>query len=166
MPGGLSPPGDLPNPVIEARSPALQVDSLPSEPPGKPMFHILLSYSLSLANTTYKFCLHLINTLSYSYPSHFIVFHNRIKYSQIHRTHFFFSKYVLNINYVLGKIQVLIMQQRMKEFFQRRHTDSQKAQEKMLNIINCERNENQNYNMVSPHTGQNGYHQKSTNNVQ
>ena len=31
-----SPPGDLPNPGIEPRSPALQVDSLPSEPPGKP----------------------------------------------------------------------------------------------------------------------------------
>ena len=29
-------PGDLPNPGIEPRSPALQVDSLPSEPPGKP----------------------------------------------------------------------------------------------------------------------------------
>ena len=27
--------GDLPDPGIEARSPALQVDSLPSEPPGK-----------------------------------------------------------------------------------------------------------------------------------
>ena len=35
---GLScpPPGDLPNPGIKARSPALQADSLPSEPPGKP----------------------------------------------------------------------------------------------------------------------------------
>ena len=30
------PPGDLPNPGIEVRSPALHVDSLPSEPPGKP----------------------------------------------------------------------------------------------------------------------------------
>ena len=29
-------PGDLPNPGIEFRSPALQVDSLPSEPPWKP----------------------------------------------------------------------------------------------------------------------------------
>ena len=28
-------PGDLPNPGIEPRSPALQVDSLPAEPPGK-----------------------------------------------------------------------------------------------------------------------------------
>ena len=30
-------PGDLPDPGIEARSPALQADSLSSEPPGKPM---------------------------------------------------------------------------------------------------------------------------------
>jgi len=30
------PPGDLPNPEIEPRSPTLQADSLPSEPPGKP----------------------------------------------------------------------------------------------------------------------------------
>ena len=29
-------PGDLPNPGIELESPALQLDSLPSEPPGKP----------------------------------------------------------------------------------------------------------------------------------
>ena len=31
-----SPPGDLPNPGIEPRSPTLQADSLPSEPPGRP----------------------------------------------------------------------------------------------------------------------------------
>ena len=30
------PPGDLPNSGIKPRSPALQVDLLPSEPPGKP----------------------------------------------------------------------------------------------------------------------------------
>ena len=30
-------PEDLPNLGIEPRSPALQVDSLPSEPPGKPL---------------------------------------------------------------------------------------------------------------------------------
>ena len=30
-------PGDLPYPEIEPRSPALQADSLPSEPPGKPL---------------------------------------------------------------------------------------------------------------------------------
>ena len=33
-------PGDLPTPRIAPRSPALQVDSLPSEPPGKPMLSI------------------------------------------------------------------------------------------------------------------------------
>ena len=30
-------PGDLPDPGIEPRSPALQADTLPSEPPGKPV---------------------------------------------------------------------------------------------------------------------------------
>ena len=35
-----------------------------------------------------------------------------------------------------------------------------KAHEKMLNITNYQRNANQNYNEVSPHTGQNGHHQK------
>ena len=29
--------GDLPDPGVEPRSPALQADSLPSEPPGKPL---------------------------------------------------------------------------------------------------------------------------------
>ena len=33
---GCPPPGDLPNLGIEPRSPSLQVDSLLSEPPGKP----------------------------------------------------------------------------------------------------------------------------------
>ena len=32
----LPPPGDLPDPGIEPRSPTLQVDSLPAEPQGKP----------------------------------------------------------------------------------------------------------------------------------
>ena len=30
------PPGELPNPGIKPRSPTLQTDFLPSEPPGKP----------------------------------------------------------------------------------------------------------------------------------
>ena len=33
----LPSPGDLPDPGIEPRSPALQADALPSEPPGKPI---------------------------------------------------------------------------------------------------------------------------------
>ena len=35
----LPSPGDLPNPGVEPRSPALQVDALTSEPPGKPNVH-------------------------------------------------------------------------------------------------------------------------------
>ena len=34
---GCHPPGDLPNRGMESKSPTLQVDSLPSEPPGKPI---------------------------------------------------------------------------------------------------------------------------------
>ena len=36
----LPPSGDLSNPGIKPRSPALQVDSLPSELPGKPFYAI------------------------------------------------------------------------------------------------------------------------------
>ena len=32
-------PGDLPDPGIELRSPTLQADALPSEPPGKPLLN-------------------------------------------------------------------------------------------------------------------------------
>ena len=53
------PPGDLPNPGIEPRSPALQADTLPAEPQGKPMgeFGWLFLFVL------YLFCLLLNKTL-------------------------------------------------------------------------------------------------------
>ena len=44
-------------------------------------------------------------------------------------------------------------------FLQRRHADGQEAHKKLFNITN-QRNANQNYNEVSPHTTQNGHHQK------
>ena len=40
-------PGDFPDPQIEPGSPALQVDSLPSEPPGKPQMKLALVKSNS-----------------------------------------------------------------------------------------------------------------------
>ena len=43
------PPEDLLNPGIEARFPTLQADSLPSEPPGKPLRYIEWRY-ISVAN--------------------------------------------------------------------------------------------------------------------
>ena len=36
--------GDLPNPAIKPKSPALQADSLPAEPPGKPELGLFLFY--------------------------------------------------------------------------------------------------------------------------
>ena len=45
-------------------------------------------------------------------------------------------------------------------FFQRRHTDGQQAPEKMLHITKHQGNTNQNRNEISPHTNQNGDHQK------
>ena len=44
-------------------------------------------------------------------------------------------------------------------FLQTRHTDSQQTHEKMLNVAHYYRNANQNYE-ISPHTHQNGHHQK------
>ena len=45
-------------------------------------------------------------------------------------------------------------------FLQRRHTDGKESHEKLLNITNYQRNANQNYNKLSPHTSQNGHHQE------
>ena len=45
-------------------------------------------------------------------------------------------------------------------FLQRGNADGQQAHEKMLNIANHQVNVNQNYTGVSPHSCQNGYHQK------
>ena len=46
-------PGDLPNPGSEPRSPALQADSLPSEPPGKPHEIMMgMAYYRKLETTT------------------------------------------------------------------------------------------------------------------
>ena len=41
-----SPPGDLPNPGMESRSPTLQADSLPAETPGRPKYTGVGSLSL------------------------------------------------------------------------------------------------------------------------
>ena len=54
------PPGDLPNPGIKPWSPALQADTLPSEPPGKPRktgvgCHFLLQEVTTLMNNTVGF---------------------------------------------------------------------------------------------------------------
>ena len=51
------------------------------------------------------------------------------------------------------------MCRRPKEMLlQRRNTDGQQAHEKILNMTSYQRNANQNYNEVMPHTSQNGHH--------
>ena len=66
------PPGNLPNPGIELRSPALQVDYLLSEPPGKPMNPGVGSLSLFQGifptpelNRGLLHCRRILNQLSY-----------------------------------------------------------------------------------------------------
>ena len=41
-------PGDIPDPWIELASPALQADSLPSEPPGKPINSFVAAFTLQV----------------------------------------------------------------------------------------------------------------------
>ena len=75
-------PGDLPHPGLEPGSPALQEDSLPSEPPGKSLgFHALMQTSpwgqdlwlapnhLNMAKVTGGICLHCVIMLYNSVTS-------------------------------------------------------------------------------------------------
>ena len=66
---GLScpPPEDLPNPGIKLRSPALWVDSLPSEPPGKPnlppYIHPCVNFCYGKNDSVLKMNLDLLNAI-------------------------------------------------------------------------------------------------------
>ena len=52
----FSPPEDLPNPGIKPRSPALETDSLPAEPQGKPLWPLMLTkiYVSNIFMVTYN----------------------------------------------------------------------------------------------------------------
>ena len=58
-------PEDLPNPATKPRSPALQADSLPSEPPKKPIYipHYLIFLSQSLVDGHLD-CFHVLATVN------------------------------------------------------------------------------------------------------
>ena len=54
------------------------------------------------------------------------------------------------------------MSRRLKQLFlQRRHTDGQQTHEKMFNTVHYQRNANQSYTEVLPHTGQNDHQKKN-----
>ena len=71
-------PGDLPDPGIKPRSPALQADALPSEPPGKPQYDTSIPTRKEARDQTLGLCtvgssvetLHREGFLSEGGPSH------------------------------------------------------------------------------------------------
>ena len=95
-------PGDLPNPVIEPRSPVLQADSLPAEPSGKCYMcythkhthtrthtHTIHTYNeyvilVSLHLSSFiQSCLPLCDPIDYSRPC-FLVHHQLPEFTQTH----------------------------------------------------------------------------------
>ena len=68
-------------------------------------------------------------------------------------------KYLVQL-FIIKTTQSKMGRRSKQTFLQRRHTDDQKAHEKMLSITNYWRNANQNYSEVSLHTTQNGHYQK------
>ena len=56
-------PRDLPNPGIEPGSPTLQVDALPSEPPGKPNMDATRDFHTKWSRSEKKWC-HLYHVMS------------------------------------------------------------------------------------------------------
>ena len=59
-------PGDLPNPGIEPRSPALEADALTSEPPGKQTEYIMRNAGLEETQAGIKTSRRNINNLRYA----------------------------------------------------------------------------------------------------
>ena len=83
-------PGVLPDPGIEPRSPTLQVDSLPSEPPGNPRLYFggLQNHSDGDCNHEIKRCL-VLGKKSYDQPR------QRVKKQR----HYFANKVLSNQSY-------------------------------------------------------------------
>ena len=92
------PPGDLLKPGTEPRSPALQVDSLPSEPRGKPMNTGVVSLSLLQGNLptqelnwSFLHCKQILYQLSYQGIQMHLLFHFILKKFGKYITYFYSS---------------------------------------------------------------------------
>ncbi|KAB0348841.1 hypothetical protein FD754_013698, partial [Muntiacus muntjak] len=110
------PPGDLSNPGIKPRSPSLQDDSLPSEPPGKPK-NTGLSYQGSPSNNTHLLCF--VFLLCFTVPFPFwlgmVVFssHQCIKdntYINLHSRQKNVARFKFNIFSILTSYDVIYLQ--------------------------------------------------------
>ena len=72
-------PGDLPDPGTEPRAPALQADSLPSEPPGRPLWQYPALTSMQSDWQSYTLLVDVQNytvTWENSYPIFYKVKHS------------------------------------------------------------------------------------------
>ena len=75
-------PRDLPHLGIESVSPALQADSLPTEPPGKPLLLLLFSPSAQFSSTA-QLCPNLCDPMERSMPG-LPVHHKLPEFTQTH----------------------------------------------------------------------------------
>ena len=71
-----------------------------------------------------------------------------------------FTNNLYNLKMTKKNLNKKMGRRRKQTFIQRRHTDEQQTHEKMPSIANYQRNANQNYSKVPPHTSQNGHHLK------
>ena len=69
-------------------------------------------------------------------------------------------KQLIQLNIKNTKPNLKMGRKTKQTFFQKRNADGQQAYEKLLSITNHQGNSNQNHGEISPHTCQNGYHQK------
>ena len=93
------PPGDLPNPRIEPRSPTLQVDSLPAEPQGKPkntgvsrLSLLQLIFLTQESNGGLLHCRWILYQLSYQGKKVSFKFQNKTKQSATYKDMFNVTK--------------------------------------------------------------------------
>ena len=70
-------------------------------------------------------------------------------------------KHLIQLNIRKTKNPIKKWAKRPKQtFLQRRHSGGWQTHEQMFSIAHCQRNANQNYNEVLPHSSQKGHHQK------
>ena len=99
-------PGDLPNPGIEPRSPALQADSLPAEPQGKPknagvdslslLQRIFPTQELNRGLLHYR---HILYKLSYEGSPNLLLV-NLIEFDSIRKLSSFYSVTFIQVKFV------------------------------------------------------------------
>ena len=81
---------------------------------------------------------------------------------ELHKTPWF-PQTSIQMSFKINNLRLFLDRRPKQMFLQRKHTDSQQAHERMLNIANYQEDANQNHNEMLSHIGQDGYYQKSVN---